>query len=775
MNDFQDIKRLVMPLIRGSWFIVLSVILALVIAYKAMFYIVPQFQSVAKLKLDDSKMGIGNNILYKDFDLFPTTNKILTEVEVLTSNTLIEKAVSKLDYKVSYYRIGEILTTEMYHDSPFNVDLKIKNPNIQDKPINFKVIDLNNYTVTYNLKGIDYSYLGNFGKAVSTPDLNFTLHLNKKIELAQLKDPFFFKINSTEALVNHIKSNLDIKSVEKDVPVVRISYMHPVPVKSADVVNTLAKTYIEDYVDGRTETAKKTVSFIDEQLTDIGQKLKVAENNLKDFRQNNKIVNLKQETETGLKKMSELKVQLANLRMNEAAVNQLNDYVKKGNFTVSAPQVGFGDLLFTELVKKLKSYEVERKTLLQKYQPDNPKILALNESINNTTLYLKESIINAKKDISTKRASIEQTIAVADHEFDDLPYKEKELLVLEREFLMAQKTFNFLTEKRTEAAIASAGAISFHRILKEAQTPTNPTIPQRRLIYFVSGLLAVIISITLIYLRHFMINKIENRDDIERNSGIPVIGTLPKSNDEWTVMERASMIGGKLAMVGGLDKNQSIAITSALRGEGKTFIACHLASAMAEAGWKVALIDCNWRNPELHTYFDRNNKIGISDFISGWSNITEIIQKTKHHNLFFVSAGTRINAPGTLFARRDLGEQIQDLKSQFDLIIFDTPASTMALDAVSIMKHCEHNLFVAKTNSTKVSHILNADFIQEAYGIENLHLLLNCTKANSNYEGYFSGKQYQYQRGGVWSKIKELFKRKPKTNIPTEQKLADAF
>ena len=109
----EDNLRLLRPLFRGFPFVVLAMVMAVLAAKKYLSYVTPMYESTAKLKLADIHEGVHNSNLFKDFDVFTTSNKIAAEIEVLKSRILIQKALDSLDFDVEIYRKGKIRTVEL--------------------------------------------------------------------------------------------------------------------------------------------------------------------------------------------------------------------------------------------------------------------------------------------------------------------------------------------------------------------------------------------------------------------------------------------------------------------------------------------------------------------------------------------------------------------------------------------------------------------------------------------------------------------------------------
>ncbi len=757
MNDVRDIKKLLTPLWKGSPIILLITVLCVLAARKAVNYLTPQYESTAKLKLDDSNTGLRNNILYKDFDFFSTMNKIMTEVEVIKSKEFLKKVVKEIHWDVDYFRIGEIKKSEIYGTTPFNLSYAIEDESHYNRPFEIFIESEDTFKLAYSYKNQNYEHLLAFGEAIDTSNFAFSLErdTSKYWNLKQ-GEHFRFVLRSTDDVIAKIGNGLNVKSVDKDIPVLRVSYKDPVPEKTTLLVNTIAKTYIEDYIDSKTETAKKTVGFIDKSLEAAKRELQKAEQDLEKFKSKNQIIDIKMETDTRLKKMSELEVQLANLEMNESAINELNEAVNAGGiaFLDEVPHVGFGDLLFTEMVKKLKSYEEEKKKLLIKYQEDHPFVEEANKNIDETLAYIRKSIENAKRDISTKRGSIAETLEAEEASFGTLPALEKELMVLNRKFLQKQRTYNYLTEKRTEANIAAAGNISFHRILQLAKVPKAPVSPNKTLMYFVAGLLGLVTGIALVYLYSFINTKINNRLDIERSSDTPVLGTLPNFGKNNTpFVDGIATLVNKLGLMNKLGERQAIVVSSAIRGEGKSLVARSLAETLARMGWNTALLDFNFHHPSVEQHYKLKESTGISEWLLGLASKKEMIYQSPIPQLSLIPTGGNLENSAILLGHRDFEEKLTELKNSFDLLVIDTPATTSELDAIKLMSLCEHNLFVFRAGKTSTNYLMNVDLLTDHYHIENLYLLLNGVKQSVQYDGYFSGSQLNYKKSSFIKKL----------------------
>lgn len=758
MIDIQSIKRMLLPLIKGLPLILIIFITSLIAGAKYIQYSIPMYSSTTKIKLDDRTFGVSHNNLYKDFDVFSTKNKVETEVELIKSHTLIEKALEELNFDVTYSRIGKLKSTELYHNNPFTINYTNTGSHLFDKDFHIKILNKKEYIFNPENENGGTRHL--FGDTLQITNAKLCIQLNKDVSNItgfHLEDLYGFKVHSVEKQIKEITSRyLDITAKDKNIPIIRISYMNASPEKAADFVNKLCDIYIEDYVGHKSFAAKKTLSFLDEQINRVHIALTTAESELERYKQKNDVVNTRQETETELRKIADMKVQLANLEMNEVAITQLNSYINSGEYYKElAPNFGFGDLVYTELVKKLQIYNDQHKELLLKYTATHPKVKNIEQKIDEIKVFIKESIATSERDITAKRQEIEKKIVIAETFFEVIPEREKKLHILEREFHLQESMYNFLSDKRMEAAIAESASISFHRILQKAEPAAKPTTPNTVLIMFVSGLLSLIGGITIIFIKELFSSTVKSKHDIEKHSATPLCGivkTYDKNDEDIETLYASLNLEYKLH-----HGRYVLAFHSAISGEGKSFLCSKLAEVIAKSGLKVCLIDLNLRKPNLHQIQKTENTTGVSEFIAGETDFKHCIQPTSTENLFVMPSGNvEKHSPLSIINHTNFSNRIAEIRAHFDICIIDTPASTNAIDSISVMQQADINIYIARARFTKRIYLKNPDLIAEEHQIKGIKYLLNDAHKANNYDGNYTGSRYSYSKrpkGGI-SKIK---------------------
>jgi len=148
--------------------------------------------------------------------------------------------------------------------------------------------------------------------------------------------------------------------------------------------------------------------------------------------------------------------------------------------------------------------------------------------------------------------------------------------------------------------------------------------------------------------------------------------------------------------------SQSILITSAMIGEGKSLTSSYLAITVANlTQLKVVLVDFDLRRPKIHEYFNVGSRPGIADILRGDMKIKAVARKSSIPNLQIISSGASNRTVGELIDQSDLSIIVQELKFYFDFIVIDSPPVIPVSDPLLIGDHVDGVLMVVRAGSTQ--------------------------------------------------------------------------
>lgn len=697
MSELSKTLGLLGPFVRGLPFTILVMAIALFLAGRYLQYATPMYDSMAKIKLADVNEGAPSANLYKDFDVFVNANKILAEVELLKSNVLLTKALSTLDLAVSIYRVGSLRKTDLYGQSPVRITAALSNPKLYNQVFGLAI--RRDTLLTITLPG-GKTIQGKLNQILTFDDGTLFIGRNDALLAKRpnlvINDRFEFIVRSQENVVESVVGDLDVMAVDKDIPVLRISYKSPVPQKAADVVNGIAAAYIADGVNDRFRAADTTSGFLAKELKAYQDRLSASERAIEAYRNNKNIINIRQETETDLRKISDLKKQLSSVHMNMLAIDSLSRSIRQHpDFLKTAPNFeAFTDLLSTEIIKKMKQLQGDRRELLVRYTPDHEKVRLLDTQMNDLADYMRESINNTLTNLRIKHRDLSETISEAEATFIGLPTKEKTMTVLERNFSLDEQIYRFLHQKRTEADIARAATISFHRVITEGKVATKPISPNPMLTKVLAGFLSLLFSVLIIYGVHFMKARVSSETMIQKNSETPVAAAVPflaKPTQAQLLFRQWAL---HMDLKQRLEPGAVVVVSSFDSQEGKRTITRGLVQAMTNLGKSVLVVDA-----------DGTMTAGIDQPDVAYVDLPQVDEHWQRpiswHPL------------------------LTNWRSQFDVIVVKNAPLAQESAAAMLMASATLNLLLLDSRRTRQNRILEADLLKENLHLPPMEFVLN--------------------------------------------------
>lgn len=178
-------------------------------------------------------------------------------------------------------------------------------------------------------------------------------------------------------------------------------------------------------------------------------------------------------------------------------------------------------------------------------------------------------------------------------------------------------------------------------------------------------------------------------------------------------------------------------VTSSEKAEGKTTISSNTALAFAKSKMKTLLIDADLRKPKINKFFRTENHLGLSDYLSGEAKVEDIINTTKHENLFTIVSGTLPPNPIELLSSDGMAGLIGKLKNDYEVIIIDTPPIEWVSDSLVPSTIVDGTLVVVKHRITTY-HEINSILRKIAFSkMKTLGFVLNgYTKQGGDKYGY---------------------------------------
>ncbi len=156
-----------------------------------------------------------------------------------------------------------------------------------------------------------------------------------------------------------------------------------------------------------------------------------------------------------------------------------------------------------------------------------------------------------------------------------------------------------------------------------------------------------------------------------------------------------------------MEQRQVLAVVGTEQGEGRSYMAANLAIVFSQLGERTLLIDGNLRSPKQHELFKLDNKLGLSTILAGRSSDESILRITDLAGLFVLPAGPIPPNPLELLSRPSFEELLSNAKSNFDVILIDTPSFSLGEDPIIVSLRAGAALVMARSAQTRVASFTN--------------------------------------------------------------------
>lgn len=180
-------------------------------------------------------------------------------------------------------------------------------------------------------------------------------------------------------------------------------------------------------------------------------------------------------------------------------------------------------------------------------------------------------------------------------------------------------------------------------------------------------------------------------------------------------------------------KSQTILLTSTVQAEGKSWISANLATAFAQTGRKVILIDADMRKPRQHKIFSLKMCPGLSNYLSEVNELgrrekfsyKDCIRKTEVENLYLLPSGNIPPNPSELLLTDRIEELLKELSNEFEVIIFDGAPCLLVTDSTIISRMVDSTVLVVSQKYTKIDDLKEAKKRIKSVGGKLIGVVLN--------------------------------------------------
>ncbi len=293
----------------------------------------------------------------------------------------------------------------------------------------------------------------------------------------------------------------------------------------------------------------------------------------------------------------------------------------------------------------------------------------------------------------------------------------------------------------TLLANSEGGAVNYLTLIEPAALPVRPLGPGNLLLALLAGLAGAVLGCSTAYLLEYMDTSLKTPEEAVRLLRLPIIGMIGEikspgraagkpgspivsARGQPAVMEALRVLWTNLEFASVDRPLRTLLVASPGPEEGKTTIAVNLASAMAQAGRKVALVDADLRRPAVHSSLDVPAHPGLTDVFLGRKEMAEIITRRNDGKLLILPAGTPPPNPTELLSSRRMDEILTEVRALADILVIDAPPFGLA-DASVLASKADGVIVVVRPGYTSRNGARAMQAQLERAGASVLGMVLN--------------------------------------------------
>jgi tyrosine-protein kinase Etk/Wzc len=755
--DFNKLKII----LKNNWLWILLIFIAVnASAYLLIRYTKNLYESVSELKLDikanATDLGIKNVIDDQN------ANIVSGEIELIKSKLFLNRVIDHSNFEVSFYSVGRVLNEELFTKSPAFITDYNRDHSLYNYVITFDEINEEEFVIQPT-DGKEVK--GSYGKKVRLGDLELVLRRNPNFRKGD-EVGYFFVINSREALLDYLSSNLSAEPLNFNANTIRISFKDHNAYKAQAVLNKIDTLYLHYSNEQKNLANSQKIDWLTNELRLIEKKMEEQEDYFENFTLQNKTSDLDEDLKQTILAINNVDSQRYNFtrRLTELAVLSAN--LERGEFTVSMSLRQLLPEFVSKQLDALQQIQLEQDRLKLSYQEITFAYKQKQREIEMLKTKTVNQLVELKSEWAKNLQELNRKKQILEKEFASLPDKNTEYAKNQRFYNLYEQFYLLLMQSKSEFEIAQAGSIPDFKILSPASLSTQPISPHKFMVAgigLVASFVLIFFFVVILYLAN---NKINNLYELEKIATAPVLGTVPLSRHingglhitdypKSIVSEAIRTLRTNLDFFNLNSSKKVISVSSTVSGEGKSFIAMNLSGVMALSKKRVILIDLDMRKAKAGLPIEESHPSkGVSTILINRNTWQECIIKTALDNFDYLPSGPHPPNPSELLLNGEFTELIEDLKKHYDCIVMDTPPVGLVTDGIMAMKRSDISVYVFRANYSKKDFLSNLQRIISINKFTNITTILNAVPSLGKTYGY----GYYDENGKSTDKVKSIFK-----------------
>jgi polysaccharide biosynthesis transport protein len=548
------------------------------------------------------------------------------------------------------------------------------------------------------------------------------------------------------------------------------------PDLAAAIANEVAKVYVDRQLRAKIESVLAAQSILEDRISSASDNVASSEQAFDDFIESN-IERISQETgRTDLATLrAEFEASLARRDQLDSTIDEAQARLAQRNWGALAAS------LQTDTISTLNQEREAAATQLAGIAAGSDEAVnlraelerieaTLTEEATRTISGLQSEIAGLQSRAADSRSQLRATVLSSDLPADVLT----SLYELQQSSEIARAQYQTVLTRQKDLEAQAYLQLPDSRVVSEAGASGTPSFPRPNIILSLALIIGLFGGVAIAFLVENFVGGITSEEQAETVLGHMVVSSIPRqrptkkpnSSDPPLVADALvlSPLSGYSESIRrmriGLDQaimrtvgvpeaertmGRVIMVTSSIPNEGKTTIALSLARAYALSGRSTLLVDCDLRRPGLHRQLGREPSDGLIDYLSGRKQAADIqsfMIQDPGSEAQIILGSRRSDVPtDQLVAGRTFNALVTAARTNFDVVILDTPPVGPVVDALYIANLCDAIAYVIKWSETPLQQVKQAlESLERAKRdeVQILTVVNQWDKTPAGYKGRYS-------------------------------------
>ncbi|HEX6185591.1 MAG TPA: polysaccharide biosynthesis tyrosine autokinase [Pyrinomonadaceae bacterium] len=588
------------------------------------------------------------------------------------------------------------------------------------------------------------------------------------------------QVRKLEPFEDTLRANLSVDPIERT-NLVNIRFLHTDPVIAANVANTLATIFRENDIKQETAGSQKAEDVLANSIIDLQSRIQANEQ---------KRINYKRDHDIPLGgkpgldlTAAQLGAYLAQMQAAEQKRRQAEADYKSAIETQNSANIwSIPQVLASENVQRLRQkiseLEEKKKGLLVNYTEEWPEVQRINQQLAQLNAELKDAPKEIVASLKNRyEAAIKEESSARALYFGSRgkatiqSVAETSLTDLDQAIETDRQNLNLYMQRANELKITNPDRLSGNvSTVEEARTPRAPIGPPRMRNIIIAFMLSLGVGIGLAFLLDYLDDTLKSVEDVDRHLHLPTLALIPAPREARRFLGRGGAepepgTNTALALIDDVrspvaeayrhlrtslllssagQPPKTVLVTSSQPSEGKTTTVVNIATMLAQTGADVLVLDCDLRRPRVHAHFGLPNTRGVTNYLSGDSNVSELVQTyDKLPNLKVIPSGPVPPNAAELLGSDEMRKLLYVLAENFTHIVIDSPPAISFTDASILSTMVDGVMLVVHGGRSSRSVVRRAKQQLQDVGAHIFGIVLNNVKMEGTdyyyYSGYYSG------------------------------------